>query len=873
MKKKVLLSLLLLPLFVGCSNSEESDNKQREHTHTFSEEWSSNETSHWHASTCGHTSVKGDEGEHTFENGFCTVCSYEDPSYIPDPESGSWTLAQKQLFVNHLYGFEVPNLKGFTATWDETNQCIYITGVESSVEFFTRYVNSFVELGFSKENGPYQDSYILVKDVTYEGKTKTIELDTYISGGMINIICYDPFFYEWPSNIVTDLYENYFYIAPDLKIPSIDADKYFADTYYMESDCILSIYCYSKTNLEETYKEALTQCGFTVSESKNEDNVYVATEPQEISQVLFSYSSSEQALIIIVAPSETGWPSFVVDYYTDQLTGGSGTRVPAVTGALDYKFYENSYDQHGYFFVGCECNTNLEESYKTKLQDANYTVYSEAKNAAGNYWAISENNDLLVQYTYWYNDIFLPVYEEFDVLYEKYYPYNEEHVAAGLQIIKEGTKTTLPEYPGYGAKVTFSDNDVNMFINIQSASYSSVTNYANTLNGLGWTLTEYNQYNYLCISPARDIKLTIELIEGRPVLTVTGYDDPYKDWPSEGVEQILKTLDLTGDVPVFEGAVSYDYENDDYHDVVCFVPIGNEQTLIEAYYEKLVGLGWRELKDGDFTYYIKDGYTIGLLAYVEEGEPGRVYVDISFADGKVFDLDARNAFIDWKVAYRIKSKVQIPGIDFTNEISEVVLTGDEGETYDGFELFELIVGFRSGNISSSLDEVISQFVDAGWVYSSTDKYYHKDDVWMTTYEDNGKLFIDICAELPPSGLLSIIDQFIDNCGYTGLVELPKIINIADDCEFVINSYETGDIPPAYNLGLSLTLKFSNTQDAADAAQSITLAFKNKGWVQKQTDPVIELLSSDDWMTLLKLHITYVEDSTEILFEFIDGFSM
>lgn len=60
--------------------------------HEFATEWSKNETGHWHASTCGHD-VKGDEAEHTYDEGTvtkpateeekgsktftCTVCGYE----------------------------------------------------------------------------------------------------------------------------------------------------------------------------------------------------------------------------------------------------------------------------------------------------------------------------------------------------------------------------------------------------------------------------------------------------------------------------------------------------------------------------------------------------------------------------------------------------------------------------------------------------------------------------------------------------------------------------------------------------------------------------------------------------------------------------
>ena len=46
-----------------------------EHTHEFSNVWSSDDTTHWHAATCGHTD-KQDEAPHTYVNGVCSTCNH-----------------------------------------------------------------------------------------------------------------------------------------------------------------------------------------------------------------------------------------------------------------------------------------------------------------------------------------------------------------------------------------------------------------------------------------------------------------------------------------------------------------------------------------------------------------------------------------------------------------------------------------------------------------------------------------------------------------------------------------------------------------------------------------------------------------------------
>ncbi len=63
------------------------------HTHTFAEDWTSDETHHWHAVTCEHSTELGEKSEHTFsgwqvikeascteegeKKAICTVCGYE----------------------------------------------------------------------------------------------------------------------------------------------------------------------------------------------------------------------------------------------------------------------------------------------------------------------------------------------------------------------------------------------------------------------------------------------------------------------------------------------------------------------------------------------------------------------------------------------------------------------------------------------------------------------------------------------------------------------------------------------------------------------------------------------------------------------------
>ena len=87
------------------------------HVHTFAEEWTSDETNHWHAATCGHTEEKGSLAAHEFgDDDVCDVCGYD--SSVPHEhtfadewtydETGHWHAAtcghteEKGSFAEHV---------------------------------------------------------------------------------------------------------------------------------------------------------------------------------------------------------------------------------------------------------------------------------------------------------------------------------------------------------------------------------------------------------------------------------------------------------------------------------------------------------------------------------------------------------------------------------------------------------------------------------------------------------------------------------------------------------------------------------------------------------------------------------------------------
>lgn len=84
MKKSFLILLCVLLalslMFVACSDNNEGENETdtTQHSHTYDDAWSSDQTNHWHAASCEHKSEQSDLAAHVDADGdgVCDVCTY-----------------------------------------------------------------------------------------------------------------------------------------------------------------------------------------------------------------------------------------------------------------------------------------------------------------------------------------------------------------------------------------------------------------------------------------------------------------------------------------------------------------------------------------------------------------------------------------------------------------------------------------------------------------------------------------------------------------------------------------------------------------------------------------------------------------------------
>lgn len=60
--------------------------------HSYAPSWTSNSLGHWHQAICEHSTLRKDFEAHTYRNGFCTVCGWEETVQEHICEYGAWEL-------------------------------------------------------------------------------------------------------------------------------------------------------------------------------------------------------------------------------------------------------------------------------------------------------------------------------------------------------------------------------------------------------------------------------------------------------------------------------------------------------------------------------------------------------------------------------------------------------------------------------------------------------------------------------------------------------------------------------------------------------------------------------------------------------------
>lgn len=141
MKNKILISVLLVAVMcvsivlTACDNGAKTP-----HTHTYSTEWTRDETYHWLNPTCTDTTEVASKGFHKYENGICTVCQYAHENHDLEYRSIS---GEEHLGECSICGYSV------------TEQHVFVDGYCSACQFDGQHAHKWGE--WMRMNGDMAD--------------------------------------------------------------------------------------------------------------------------------------------------------------------------------------------------------------------------------------------------------------------------------------------------------------------------------------------------------------------------------------------------------------------------------------------------------------------------------------------------------------------------------------------------------------------------------------------------------------------------------------------------------------------------------------------------------------------------------------------
>jgi hypothetical protein len=117
--------------------------------HTFAEEWSSDETSHWRDATCEHKDLVADMEDHTFENHVCSVCEAEEKVKVTFVDAEGATIEEQLVaYGADAVAPEAPEILGYVFDrWD-----VNFEDVTQELTVTAQYVKGY-EVYFADHDG------------------------------------------------------------------------------------------------------------------------------------------------------------------------------------------------------------------------------------------------------------------------------------------------------------------------------------------------------------------------------------------------------------------------------------------------------------------------------------------------------------------------------------------------------------------------------------------------------------------------------------------------------------------------------------------------------------------------------------------------
>ena len=275
------------------------------HVHTYASEWSYNATKHWHAGSCGHSSLKKDEASHSLDAfGVCTVCENQiaepdlstidkalaiaeamkglvENGKMTDNDEYSYNEVIEYLFANGYFYTKVTNDYFGAETWYSTDANGAIFAIERNTDGEVRRLSAYDNISLDNLGG-YMFKNPFVEDSFFYG------LEEFIAG--LWEIGKD----DWNGDLVSSIEDGVFafsygYYFDDILFV-VDVAFELSDEYYIDS-AEVSIVAYYEYNVipgatdedEPTYEiadeaTAYGRMNYSFEQNVEAENPYPADE-------------------------------------------------------------------------------------------------------------------------------------------------------------------------------------------------------------------------------------------------------------------------------------------------------------------------------------------------------------------------------------------------------------------------------------------------------------------------------------------------------------------------------------------------------------------------------------------------------------------
>jgi hypothetical protein len=120
--------------------------------HSYSTEWTSDETYHWHAATCDHTDEISGKAEHTYADGACSVCSKREPITLTADTDFTRLVSDVVTEDEWKTAFDMNSVANFTEKLNNDNGINYCKTVTDTEGYRVVDCSSFTRSVYRKSS-------------------------------------------------------------------------------------------------------------------------------------------------------------------------------------------------------------------------------------------------------------------------------------------------------------------------------------------------------------------------------------------------------------------------------------------------------------------------------------------------------------------------------------------------------------------------------------------------------------------------------------------------------------------------------------------------------------------------------------------------